>query len=440
MIPTTQRYVQAVRAARPFDRVGTVRNCVGTIVSAMGPRASLGELCRILPGSGTSIDAEVVGFRENELLLMPFDELIGIGPGDKVVACGETIALPPAETLLGTAVDALARPLGQGANPIPHGDTAPKLTVPNPLKRARIKQIFHTGVRSIDGLLTVGVGQRIGIFSGSGVGKSSLLGMIARGSMADVNVIALIGERGREVREFIEDHLADGLQKSVVVVATSDQSPLMRVQAAATATSIASQFRSRGRHVALFLDSLTRYAMAKREIGLSVGEPPTARGYTPSVFSALPRLLEQAGMSEDASGGSITGIYTVLVEGDDLNEPLSDHARAILDGHIVLSRTIAGRGIYPAVDLIASISRVMPQLIPPEDQRLVSEVRSIFAMLAESKDAIDLGVYQSGSNPALDRALDLSPKLEKWMTQAPGEREDRAAALSELRLLMSQAA
>ncbi len=412
------KYADSLRRQEWVQRTGTVRECVGSIIVANGPDAALGERCQIVIGGGRqSVDAEVVGFRSDSVLLMPYAELAGVRPGSSVIATGRFPEVAVGQGLLGRVVDAYGQPIDgrpltgiAGRRPI-HGQPI------NPLNRRRIREIFTTGVKAIDLFLTLGVGQRIGLFAGSGIGKSALLGMIAKNSAADVNVIALVGERGREVRDFVEDHLADGLSRSVVVVASAEQSPLVRSQAAFAATSIAEYFRDQGLSVSLLLDSITRFAMARREIGLAVGEPPTARGYTPTVFSLLPQLLERAGSYSKQGKGAITGLYTVLVEGDDLNEPVSDSVRAILDGHIVLSRDIANHGRYPAIDLMASVSRLFSVLADEGQKRAVSKVIRLLATYADSRDAIDLGAYKAGSNAELDEAIKLLPGIEQLLRQ-----------------------
>jgi flagellum-specific ATP synthase len=365
---------------------------------------------------------------------MPFAELYGIRPGSEIVATGRVARVPVGQGLLGRIVDALGTPL-DNLPPIKPDNFRSLYTEPgNPIQRQRISRVFETRIRAIDTLLTIGEGQRLGIFAGSGVGKSSLLGMIAQNSQADINVIALIGERGREVRDFVEVHLGDALKRSVVIVATAEQSALLRSHAAFAATAIAEHFRDQGLSVALMLDSLTRFAMARREIGLSVGEPPTARGYTPSVFGILPRLLERSGPGPLGSG-SITALYTVLVEGDDFNEPVSDHVRAIVDGHFVLSRDIANRGRYPSLDILQSISRLFSQLASKDERRQVEELIELIATYEESRDLIGLGAYKAGANKLLDRAVRLIPKVESFLRQALDEvtsRRDAYAALQRI--------
>lgn len=394
---------------------GKVSNVVGLVIEASLPEATLGELCRIHPRNGDVIRAEIVGFRGEKVLLMPLDQTIGIAPGSRVERSPKPLSVAVGPELLGRVIDGLGNPI-DGKGPI-FADKRQAVynDPPNPLTRERIHDILPTGIRSIDGLVTIGRGQRVGIFAGSGVGKSVLLGMISRYTEAEVNVIALIGERGREVREFIERDLGpEGLRRSVVIVATSDQAAMVRVKGALIATAIAEYFRDLGSDVMLLMDSLSRVAMAQREIGLAVGEPPTTKGYTPSVFALLPRLLERAGT---ARKGSITGLYTVLVEGDDMDEPISDASRAILDGHIVLSRRLAARGQYPAIDVNESISRLRTEVV---DDKQRNESQAILEMLAdyrESEDMINIGAYVSGSNPRVDQAIEKIDAIKAFLKQ-----------------------
>jgi flagellum-specific ATP synthase len=357
--------------------------------------------------------------------------------GSEVIATGRAAYVPAGEALLGRVIDAFGNPLD--GRPLPAlSEQYPIYPEPiNPLKRTRIREILETGVRGIDTLLTLGRGQRVGIFSGSGVGKSTLLGMIARNMNADVNVIALVGERGREVRDFIEDILGpDGLSRSVVVVATSDQPALVRMRAAFSATAIAEYFSDQGLDVVLTMDSITRFAMAQREIGLSIGEPPTARGYTPSVFAVLPKLLERGGAFE--TGGSITSIYTILVEGDDMSDPIADTVRAILDGHIVLARALANRAHYPAIDILGSVSRLMPELLTEEGLAVAKQVVKMLSVYQASKDLIDVGAYRAGVNPELDNAIRYMPDLDNFLTQGPRDSVVRNAALQQLNALLAK--
>jgi len=395
--------------------VGKVSQIVGLVIEAAVPGATLGELCEISTVDGGVIRAEVVGFQGDKVLLMPLDELTGLAPGSRVSLVHRPLSVAVGDELLGRVLDGLGNPL-DGKGPIACSQTRPVFhSPPSPLTRRRIKDPLATGIKAIDGLLTIGKGQRVGIFAGSGVGKSVLLGMMARYTNAAVNVIALIGERGREVREFIERDLGpEGLAHSVVVVATSDQAAMVRIKAALMATTIAEFFRDQGRDVLLLMDSLTRVAMAQREIGLAVGEPPTAKGYTPSVFALLPRLLERAGNSDK---GSITGLYTVLVEGDDLDEPISDASRAILDGHIVLSRQLASKGHYPAIDVLQSVSRLRREVTDKAQQTWAQQILELIATYRESEDLISIGAYAEGSNPKVDLAIRKMPQVERFLRQ-----------------------
>lgn len=401
-------------------KLGRVSQVVGLTIESIGPDVNLGDSCYIRANKyATPIMSEVVGFRNNNILLMPLGDMRGIGPGGIVEASDKPVMVKISDKLLGRVLDGLGNPM-DSKGPILAGEeyrvTNPP---PDPLTRRRIKEPLQLGIRAIDALLTVGKGQRIGIFAGSGVGKSTLIGMIARNTRADVNVIALIGERGREVREFIEKDLGEeGLRRSVLVIATSDKPALVRLKAADVATSIAEYFREKGKDVMLLMDSLTRYSMAQREVGLATGEPPVSRGYTPSVFAAMPKLLERAGTSDK---GSVTGLYTVLVDGDDLTEPVTDTARGILDGHIVLSRKIANRNQYPAIDVLASISRVMSDIVTPEHKRSANIMKKIMAVYADAEDLINIGAYVSGSNPDIDDAIARYPAIREFITQSVEE-------------------
>lgn len=435
-----KRYVAAVRSAELARRSGRVSQFFGLVVESVGPDAFLGEVCEIYSRSQRQpISAEVVGLKDGKVLLMPFGDLRGIAAGSEVTATGRPVGIPIGEGLLGRVVDAFGRPLD--GKPL-QGVTAQsyfRFEPHNPLARSRIREVMETGVRCIDCLLTLGKGQRVGIFSGSGVGKSTLLGMIARNVKSDVNVIALIGERGREVLEFIERNLgAEGLRRSVVVVATSDQPALTRCRAAYSASAIAEYFRDRGKDVLLIMDSMTRFAMAQREIGLSIGEPPTARGYTPSVFAALPRLLERAGTAEGK--GATTAIYTVLVEGDDLNDPIADGMRATLDGHIVLSRELANHGHYPAIDLLNSTSRLLPDIVEGPERELAQKAVAMISVHAKSRDLIDVGAYRAGGNPELDAALRVKPDLDRFLCQRMDEVHSRKDALAQLGSILAAGA
>lgn len=423
--------VRAVQSCEPAPLLGQVSAVVGLMLRSRGPRASVGELCRLRPPGappGEGLLAEVVGFSDGELVLLPLDEPRGLGPGWEVQALGEPLTAPVGEGLLGRVLDGLGRPL-DGRGPLAAAGRRPVLgNAPPPLGRRPIREPLATGVRAIDGLLTCGKGQRLGIFAGSGVGKSTLLGMVARGTAADVGVIALIGERGREVAEFIAEDLGpEGLARSVVVVATADAPALVRLKGALVAMAIAEQFRDEGRDVLLLMDSVTRLALAQREVGLAAGEPPATRGYPPSVFALLPRLLERAGSGER---GSITGLFTVLVDGDDMNEPIADTARGILDGHVVLSRRLAALGHYPAIDVLQSVSRVMPRVTSPEQRRAAVQLRRILATYQEAEDLISVGAYQGGTSPEIDAAIAARPAALAYLQQgaaalaAPGEAAD----------------
>lgn len=413
--------------------IGQVTGVVGLVIQSRGPRAMVGELCWLSPGTGeegAGLWAEVVGFREKQVLLMPLGSLDGLSPGWEVRATGAAQPVPVGPELLGRVLDGLGRPL-DGKGPVAASQQYPVNSMPpDAMSRRRISEPLSTGVHAIDGLLTVGKGQRIGIFAGSGVGKSTLLGMMARGTTADVNVIALVGERGREVREFIEEDLGEeGLRRSVVVVATSDQPALVRIRGALVATAIAEFFRDQGLDVLLMMDSVTRLAMAQREVGLAVGEPPATRGYTPSVFAMLPRVLERSG---NGVQGSITGIYNVLVDGDDVNEPIADAVRGILDGHIVLSRRLASLNHYPAIDVLGSVSRTMPQVTSPTHRRTADRFRANLALYRESEDLVNIGAYQAGANPALDFALRKLPHINHYLRQETDGLTDLPAALAGL--------
>lgn len=436
---TMQRYATAVRQAELVRRIGRVTQFYGLVLEASGPDVFLGELCEVYSrAQAAPVLAEVVGIRDGRVLLMPYGELRGIGMGGEVIARGRPLQVPAGPGFLGRVIDAFGKPIDGMPAPRPQAMVSLRKDAINPLSRPPIRQVLETGVRAIDSLLTLGKGQRVGIFSGSGVGKSTLLGMLARNVKADVNVIAMVGERGREVREFIDRSLGpEGLKRSVVLASTSEQPALMRCNAAYAATAIAEYFREQGADVALIMDSVSRFAMAQREIGLAVGEPPTARGYTPSVFASLPRLLERCGTS--AEGGSITAFYTVLVEGDDLSgDPVVDAVRSVLDGHIVLSRTLADQRHFPAIDILRSISRLMPVLTGPAEHELARRAVALLHRLDRSRDLIDIGAYKSGSNPELDRALALAPELDRFLTQDIAEAVPRAQALQALEAIVKE--
>ncbi len=425
--------LEAVRRARTLSFRGTVTDVIGLTIEASGPRARLGELCRIFPRAQNPVLAEVVGFREGKVLLMPLNGMDGISPGALVEATGKELQVRVGRKMLGRVIDGLGRPIdGKPMWPVEayYPAVAPP---PKAMERERIKKPVSSGIRCIDAVLTCGEGQRVGIFSGSGVGKSTLMGMIARNTGADVSVIALVGERGREVKDFLEKDLGPkGLERSCVVVATSDQGALVRIRAAWVATAVAEYFREQGLSVVLMMDSVTRWCMAQREVGLAIGEPPTTRGYTPSVFANLPRLLERAGKTRK---GSITGFYTVLVEGDDMDEPVADAVRGILDGHIVLSRDLAEQGHYPAIDVLASVSRLMPDIVPPEQMALAQRIRSILATYRKSEDLINIGAYVRGSNPKIDEALKYVDRINTFLKQGIYESYSMEEALSDLQAI-----
>jgi len=433
-----EKFIWAVERTEPIKTNGKVTQVIGLIVEAQGPAANLGELCYVYPpNGGPKIRAEVVGFKENKVLLMPLGELHGIGPGCEVVASGTSFSVGVGPQLLGRVLDGLGNPM-DGLGLLEYDDEyTVAASPPNPLERRRIAEPLSMGVKAVDGLLTCGKGQRVGIFSGSGVGKSTLLGMVARNTAADVNVIALIGERGREVREFLEKDLGEeGLRRSVVIVATSDQPALVRIKGALVATTIAEYFRDQGKDVMLMMDSVTRFAMSQREVGLAVGEPPATRGFTPSVFALLPKLLERSGTS---ARGTITGLYTVLVDGDDHNEPIADAVRGILDGHIVLSRDLAMQNQYPAIDILASVSRVMIDIVSGEHRRAAGELRSILATYRDAKDLIDIGAYAKGSNPKIDYAISMIEATLEYLRQGVDERFTYNEAVAQLAQLLEMA-
>ncbi len=398
---------------------GRVAQVVGLVIESRGPDVQIGDLCEVrFRNRATALQAEVVGFRTDRVLLMPLGELHDIGPGCDVLSMGRTLGVHVGPSLLGRVLDGLGQPL-DGKGPLVATDYYPLYAAPpHPLKRQLVSKPLSVGVKVIDGLLTLGQGQRVGIFAGSGVGKSVLLGMMARNTVADINVIALVGERGREVKEFIDRDLGSGLSRSVVIVATSDQPPLVRLKAALTATAVSEYFRDQGYNVLLMMDSVTRVAMAARDVGLAIGEPPATRGYTPSVFAMLPRLLERSGAGEV---GSITAVYTVLVEGDDMNEPIADAVRGILDGHFVLSRHLAALNHYPSVDVPRSVSRVMPSIVSPDQLTAAGRVRELLAVYEEAQDLVNIGAYKPGSNPKIDWALSNLAPVQAFLRQGMNE-------------------
>jgi len=424
-------YQQALANTVTVVRRGRVMQVIGLTIEAQGLKAQIGELCYIASQEGQAeIPAEVMGFRDSRTLLMPLGEMHGIGPGSAVWATGSFFTVPVGNALLGRVLDGLGDPIdGQGPILCPASYPATR-AAPPPLGRLPISQPLETGVRAIDGFLTVGKGQRMGIFSGSGVGKSTMMGMIARNARADVGVIALIGERGREVKEFIDRDLrAAGLARSVVVVSTSDQPALVRLKGAWVATAIAEYYRDQGLDVIFLMDSVTRFAMAQREVGLAIGEPPTMKGYTPSVFAFLPKLMERTGTGEK---GTITSFYTVLVESDDLTEPITDAVRSILDGHVVLSRDLAAQNHYPAIDVLQSVSRVMPAITSQEHRSAAGRLRDLMATYNKASDLINIGAYVAGSNPAIDRAIALMPEITAFLRQGAYETTPYAETLSTL--------
>ncbi len=417
-----EKYHRIIKDTNPFSVYGKVSEIIGLLVKGYNPETSIGEMCRIYPnGNNRTIVAEVVGFREEKVLLMPFGNIDSVRSGSRILSTGKKSNVKVGHNLLGRVIDGLGNPIDD-RGPIESEGEYPVYAKPiNPLKRNRIREPMDLGIRAMNGLFSCGKGQRMGIFSGSGVGKSFLLGMIARNTSADINVIGLVGERGREVREFIENNLGkEGLAKSVVVVATSDMHPLIRMRAAYVATAISEYFRDQGMEVLLMVDSLTRFAMAQREVGLSVGEPPTAKGYTPSVFSLMPKLLERAGNIEDS--GSITGLYTVLVEGDDFNEPIADAARSILDGHITLTRSLAARNHYPAIDVLESISRLMIDIVDEKHRKMANDVLNIVSTYSKAEDLINIGAYVEGSNSEIDNAIKMIGKINSFSRQDINEK------------------
>ena len=426
------KYHRCVDTACTIQANGKVTDVVGLVIEAQGPVSRLGTVCDIYTrGDSHKITAEVLGFKDNKVLLMPLEEIRGIGPGCPIVARQQRAVIPVGSGLLGRVIDGLGNPIDNKGSIAAESEYPIYGTPINPLSRRRISKPLDLGIRAVNGLLSVGCGQRMGIFAGSGVGKSVLLGMIARKTAADVNVIALIGERGREVNEFIEKELGEkGLQRSVIVVATSDHLPLIRMRGAFIATAIAEFFRDQGRHVNLMMDSVTRFAMAQREIGLALGEPPTTKGYTPSVFTLLPKLCERAGTS--ANRGTITGLYTVLVEGDDTNEPIADALRSILDGHINLTRDLANQGHYPAIDVLSSISRVMDDIIDPTHRKHANKLKETLAVYRKAEDLINIGAYVAGSNPKIDYAIEMIEKINRYLKQDIDETTDFTESISQL--------
>lgn len=433
-----ERYHEKLKKIESLKTSGKVTQVVGLVLEASGLKASIGEVCKVISrNEEVVIEAEIVGFKEGKALLMPLGDLRGIGPGAKVISTEEEFIVPAGEGLLGRVLDGLGRPIDD-KGPLKIKKYYSVYRSPSdPITRRKISEPVATGIRSVDGALTVGKGQRMGIFSGSGVGKSTALGMIARNTSADVNVIALIGERGREVRDFIEKDLkTEGLRRSVVIAATSDQPALIRRMGAFVATSIAEYFRDEGFNVMLMMDSVTRFAMAQREIGLAIGEPPTTKGYTPSVFALLPKLLERAGTS--TGKGTITGLYTVLVEADDMNEPISDAVRAILDGHVVLSRSLAAQNQYPPVDILESVSRCMIDIVTPEHKQLANKLKEIISVYKNAEDLINIGAYAKGSNPQIDYAIEKIGDIRKFLIQGIEEKTEYNDTISYMAELFAE--
>jgi flagellum-specific ATP synthase len=425
------KYLDAVERTDPIKYIGRVTKVLGLLVESHGPQAVIGEVCQIIvPRLGHAAYAEVVGLREDAVQLMSYEGLEGIEVGCQVIAMGEMLQVPVSDRLLGRVLDSMGRP-SDGKGDVASDTFYPAVAKPpNALTRKRITRRVVTGVRAIDGLIPLGRGQRIGIFAGSGVGKSTIMGMIARNTDADVNVIALIGERGREVRDFIENDLGEeGLRRSVVVVSTSDTPPLSRLRGAYVASAVAEYFRDQGKDVMLLFDSVTRFARAQREVGLAIGEPPATRGYTPSVFDAMPKLLERSGTSEK---GSITGVYTILVDGDDMDEPVADTVRGILDGHIVLSRRLAQRFHYPAIDVLKSVSRLVGSVTGPITQKVMGFVRKVMAVYEENEDMITIGAYIKGSNAAVDEAISKREAVEEFLLQGIEEKAPIADTIKRL--------
>lgn len=417
--------------------LGKVAKVVGLTIESIGPMAKLNDLCLIRSNSAAGVvKAEVVGFRDDRVLLMPYDNVEGVGLGSWVENTGAPLQVPVSEDLLGLTLDGVGEPMNADSLGADCAHYSVEAAPPDPLSRKIIDEVLTLGVKAVDGLLTIGKGQRIGIFAGSGVGKSTLMGMFARNTKADINVIALIGERGREVREFIERDLGEeGMRRSVVVVATSDKPALIRKKAAQTATAIAEYFRDQGKDVLLMMDSLTRFSMAQREIGLASGEPPVSRGYPPSVYAQMPKLLERAGNSDR---GSITGLYTVLVDGDDFNEPITDTARGILDGHIVLSRQMAQKNHYPAIDILQSISRVMSSIITKEHKVAAGKMKQVLATYQEAEDLINIGAYKAGSNPDIDFAIDKIRAVNAFLQQQTDEKYTFEESLQQMLDIFSE--
>ena len=431
-----EHIVQQIKDGDMLSRTGKIENIVGMSIEASGGRGAIGDICRIYSAeSNSQVLAEVVGFRSDRMLLMPYQNMNGLAPGSFVRNTGKRLRLQVGDFLRGRIINAMGQPI-DGLDPFPEGDTyyvdSPYI---NPLTRPPIRERVDFGVRAIDSTLTIGKGQRIGIFAGSGVGKSTLMGMIAKNVKTDINVIALVGERGREVLEFVQKDLGEeGMRRSILVVATSDQPAMLRMKCPSVATAIAEYFRDRGLDVLLMMDSLTRFAMAQREIGLAVGEPPVARGYTPSIYAELPKLLERSGNFER---GSITGVYTVLVEGDDTNEPIADTVRGILDGHVVLSRKLANANHFPAIDVSASISRLMNEIVPKEHLDMAGKLRDILSVYEKNEDLLAIGAYKAGTNPKLDYAVSKIDKVNAFLMQGINESFSYDESIKQMKLMLS---
>ena len=430
-----EQVIQQIKDGDVLSRTGKIENIVGMSIEASGGRGAIGDICRIYSAeSNSQVLAEVVGFKSDRMLLMPYQNMNGLAPGSFVRNTGRRLRLQVGDFLRGRIINAMGKPI-DGLEPFPEGDSyyvdSPYI---NPLTRPPIRERVDFGVRAIDSTLTIGKGQRIGIFAGSGVGKSTLMGMIAKNVKTDINVIALVGERGREVLEFVQKDLGEeGMRRSVLVVATSDQPAMLRMKCPSVATAIAEYFRDQGKDVLLMMDSLTRFAMAQREIGLAVGEPPVARGYTPSIYAELPKLLERSGNFER---GSITGVYTVLVEGDDTNEPIADTVRGILDGHIVLSRKLANANHFPAIDVSASISRLMVEIVSPKHRELASKLRDILSVYEKNEDLLSIGAYKAGTNPRLDYAISKIDQINAFLMQGINESFSYAESLHQLESIL----
>ncbi len=429
------KYAKVISSVTTFQTIGKITQVVGLVLESDGPQASLGEVCVLRSRNGTELGiSEVVGFRNNKILSMILGDLSEISPGTEIVSTGYPLSVGVGYKLLGRVLDGLGNPIDGLPKPEVSEYRSVYAKPPNPMTRKRIEEPLQTGVRAIDGFLSIGKGQRMGIFAGSGVGKSTLMGMISRNTTADISVICLVGERGREVKEFIENELGPkGMERAIIIVATSDQPALVRIKSALVATTIAEFFRDEGFNVLLMMDSITRLAMAQREVGLTIGEPPATKGYTPSVFSLLPKIMERAGTSDR---GSITALYTVLVEGDDFNEPIADAARGILDGHIVLSRRLASQNHYPSIDILESVSRVMKDICEPEHLANAQRAREALSRFRESEDLITIGAYQSGTNAKLDQSIQLNEKLKPFLLQGIDEQVPFSVSVEQLQQIL----